>query len=47
MTPSGVELFVGVKEFPESIRALKQEQEEREGKSIGQYLAEKTKKGMS
>ncbi len=43
MTDSGVELFLGVEQFPKAIRALEQELAERQGASISEYLLEKDK----
>jgi hypothetical protein len=43
MTNSGVELFVGVEQFPKALRALEQEQAEMQGKSLSKYLREKDK----
>ena len=43
ITGPGVELFLGIEQFPKAIRALEQELAERQGKSIGEYLLEKYK----
>ena len=42
ITGSGVELFLGIEQFPKAIRALEQELAERQSK-IGVYLLEKDK----
>ncbi len=43
ITVSGVELFLGIEQFPKAIRALEQELAEMQRKSISQHLLEKDK----
>lgn len=43
ITGPGVELFLGVEQFPKAIRASERERAERQGRSIGEYLLEKSK----
>ena len=43
ITGPGVELFLGIEQFPKAIRALERERAERQGRSICEYLLEKDK----